>query len=889
MISASNYAEMSPIPLSDYAKKLDLKVKRRYEEKISAIGIDPVLIEGKYFQPDCLPPVESTDLLFYLVLETSYYTKQQFKAFRSLQAYNQMVSGFIMGVQGHIIEDKFVVVAKVRHSQRMNDSLIPIWIITEKQGTVLSAHCCGCKAGLGECCSHVASVLFYLEAWTKINGKLSCTQVKCSWILPSYVNEVEYSRVRNINFTSAKKMKADLDATLDGLPTVIKPGKPQIQAKVITKTIPVPTDAEMGSFYADLSKCKSKPVALSLVSPYADSFVLKSQTIPTIHDLSTPQYQELTYLELLQICHEKEIILSDDQISQIEKDTRAQSQGTDFFKHRAGRIGASQSKQASHTNPALPSRSLIQSICYPEYNKLFTEAIIHGCKHEASAISAYEQTMKEIHKNFKLEKCGMFVNKDYPWLHATPDFLCSCDCCGKGCGEVKCPFCIENCDFEQYILKKNACLKKDEAGNVSLKTDHAYYYQTQQQLFTVNKSYCDFVVCAFDDSGGARFFNQRIVPDVAHWQTVLPKLTIFWRTCVLPEVLAKWYTRKHFQSDGTTNNKPLNGDGSCYCRKRADETSVLCCNPECAIKSFHLSCLRIDSIPKTWYCPYCRTLPEFKRSKKKQQPPKIISTSAVLDLDVICTCKSKPSAGDKLLECHNVSCNNGNFFHLTCLKYKRMPNNSRTTWICPGCRRSRSIVKSLNDVDGITFVKVVHNPLEKYKPIGDVTQEHFDTIMSPTGWLDCTIVHDAQTLLMNINESVKGFQRTTLGPCRQFDIILGDFVQILHVNNNHWVCISSINCHPGYVNLLDSLTNDVVSQEVKDLARNILGPSYQGVHILPVQQQLNLSDCGVFAIAFATCLVYAQNPQHVHFDIPMMRPHLLRCLKNRRMEVFPSN
>lgn len=331
MISASNYAEMSPIPLSDYAKKLDLKVKRRYEEKISAIGIDPVLIEGKYFQPDCLPPVESTDLLFYLVLETSYYTKQQFKAFRSLQAYNQMVSGFIMGVQGHIIEDKFVVVPKVRHSQRMNDSLIPIWIITEKQGTVLSAHCCGCKAGLGECCSHVASVLFYLEAWTKINGKLSCTQVKCSWILPSYVNEVEYSRVRNINFTSAKKMKADLDATLDGLPTVIKPGKPQIQAKVITKTIPVPTDAEMGSFYADLSKCKSKPVALSLVSPYADSFVLKSQTIPTIHDLSTPQYQELTYLELLQICHEKEIILSDDQISQIEKDTRAQSQGTDFF------------------------------------------------------------------------------------------------------------------------------------------------------------------------------------------------------------------------------------------------------------------------------------------------------------------------------------------------------------------------------------------------------------------------------------------------------------------------------------------------------------------------------------------------------------------------------
>ena len=44
---------------------------------------------------------------------------------------------------------------------------------------------------------------------------MSFTQVKCSWILPSYVKEVEYSRVRDINFTSAKKMKTDLDATLE--------------------------------------------------------------------------------------------------------------------------------------------------------------------------------------------------------------------------------------------------------------------------------------------------------------------------------------------------------------------------------------------------------------------------------------------------------------------------------------------------------------------------------------------------------------------------------------------------------------------------------------------------------------------------------------------------
>lgn len=123
---SGNPDESSFIPLSEYAKKLELRVKQRYMEKISAIGIDPVLIESKNFEPDCLPPVQCTDLLFYLVLETSFYAQQQFKAFRSLEAYNQMVSGFITSVKGHIIANKFVVLAKVRHSQRMNDSLIPI-------------------------------------------------------------------------------------------------------------------------------------------------------------------------------------------------------------------------------------------------------------------------------------------------------------------------------------------------------------------------------------------------------------------------------------------------------------------------------------------------------------------------------------------------------------------------------------------------------------------------------------------------------------------------------------------------------------------------------------------------------------------------------------------
>ena len=65
------------------------------------------------------------------------------------------LQGFVTPVQGKIIAGKHVVVGKVRHSQRMNDPLVNIWVITESDGTILGAHCLGCKAGLAESCSHI--------------------------------------------------------------------------------------------------------------------------------------------------------------------------------------------------------------------------------------------------------------------------------------------------------------------------------------------------------------------------------------------------------------------------------------------------------------------------------------------------------------------------------------------------------------------------------------------------------------------------------------------------------------------------------------------------------------------------------------------------------------
>ena len=80
-IPSSDPDHVVEIPLFDYVKKLLLLLK-----KISTIGIDPVLIGGKRFEPDCLPPVESTHLLCYFVFMISYYMQKSLPQSRGLQS-----------------------------------------------------------------------------------------------------------------------------------------------------------------------------------------------------------------------------------------------------------------------------------------------------------------------------------------------------------------------------------------------------------------------------------------------------------------------------------------------------------------------------------------------------------------------------------------------------------------------------------------------------------------------------------------------------------------------------------------------------------------------------------------------------------------------------------
>lgn len=102
--------------LASYFDGLPIVAKARYREKIKLIGsLDPFLLPTNrgLAELSTLPPVEASDIVSYLVLQTSFLTPKQFKAYKSLESYNQFISGWVKDVEGWNTHGKITVTGRV--------------------------------------------------------------------------------------------------------------------------------------------------------------------------------------------------------------------------------------------------------------------------------------------------------------------------------------------------------------------------------------------------------------------------------------------------------------------------------------------------------------------------------------------------------------------------------------------------------------------------------------------------------------------------------------------------------------------------------------------------------------------------------------------------------
>ena len=120
---------------------------------------------------------------------------------------------------------------------------------------------------------------------------------------------------------------------------------------------------------------------------------------------------------------------------------------------------------------------------------------------------------------------------------------------------------------------------------------------------------------------------------------------------------------------------------------------------------------------------------------------------------------------------------------------------------------------------------------------------------------------------------------------------LNDFVQILNCTRNHWsgICISTVGCQPGKVNMFDSMCTGDIPLSTKEAVASLLCTTKRFISLVfpDVQQQPNHYDCGLFALAYASSVCNNLDPATINYDQHCLRPHFLKCLKNGEFKSFP--
>ena len=160
------------------------------------------------------------------------------------------------------------------------------------------------------------------------------------------------------------------------------------------------------------------------------------------------------------------------------------------------------------------------------------------------------------------------------------------------------------------------------------------------------------------------------------------------------------------------------------------------------------------------------------------------------------------------------------------------------------------------------------------------------TILQTSGsWLNDNLIYAAQMLLNN-KSKIEGFQSTQFGKKLAFSTIppYTKYIQILHVDGNHWNVVSNIRSDGGVftnsVCIYDSLYMHVALDTKEQICSFVRPKNYKFTFdIANTQHQTNSSDCGLFAIAFATELVHSQSPVLCEFNASMMWNHLLTSSK----------
>ena len=224
--------------------------------------------------------------------------------------------------------------------------------------------------------------------------------------------------------------------------------------------------------------------------------------------------------------YQTEVVINQAEAEALDRRTRKQAESEQWNSERRKRLTASRVEGIVKMRKTTKRSKKVRDLLYSTFRG--NEATRYGMEMEGIAQQEYATHQQQSgHSGLVVEKCGLFVSPENPWLAASPDGVVHDPCDASqplGLVEIKNPHSArhmtlrEACDSSIFCLE---CQERDGQVMYRLKRRHDYY-QIQCQLYCVDREWCDFILRTDKD-----LHIERIYRDRTWWEEQLPKLNTF--------------------------------------------------------------------------------------------------------------------------------------------------------------------------------------------------------------------------------------------------------------------------------------------------------------------------------------------------------------------------
>ena len=196
---------------------------------------------------------------------------------------------------------------------------------------------------------------------------------------------------------------------------------------------------------------------------------------------------------------ELSLFFSESEVLRIEEATRQQNDNPTWLDQRKGRITASKAHSVLTKYRKIQKgldtgnmNNIIDNILGENTLNPNLTPLKYGREMEPVAREQYTKVMTtKGHLNLSVRECGLFVHPDCIYMAASPDAVVTCDCCGQGLLEIKCPLQIA---YTTPQACPPAYLDRNSDNSLSLRESHQYHTQVLMQLAVTKYTWCDLFV-----------------------------------------------------------------------------------------------------------------------------------------------------------------------------------------------------------------------------------------------------------------------------------------------------------------------------------------------------------------------------------------------------------